>query len=225
MDEFLELEKKCKKLKAKKLIIYIGLVLILTILIIGLYLFFKPSKPKKIEKTIPKKIEKKVNQKIKKTPKEINKTIKIIKPKIKKVEPIKPQPKEHKEIKIIKKPTKIPQWKVEFNLDEINLTTPKPIIKKPITQQSQKVFKTQTISFDKALKLAKFYYNNEEYQDSMKWCKIASNIDNTNEEIWKLYALNLEKLNQKQKAIEVLKTYLKYKDSIELKLILKRLEK
>ena len=224
MDEFLELEKKCKKLQAKKIIKYFMLLIIVS-LSIGLYLFMQP-KPKSY------KAHKETIIKVKSKPikKDINKTIhKVIE--IKKEEPKKVKEVNKTIIKKVVKPIKIPEWNIEFKLDEINITTKVKTntkikeIKPKIIEKPKQIFKTQTITFDKALKLATFYYNNDDYESSIKWCKIASNIDNSNEEIWKLYALNLEKLNQKQKAIKVLKTYLKYKESPELQFILQRLEK
>ena len=225
MDEFLELEKKCKKLKIKKLLKYLILIILIISLIIGLYLFIQSKAHKSYiqeNKTIIK------ITKIKPVKKETNKTLKI-----KIIESKKIKEKNKTIIKKVIKPIKIPEWNVQFNLNEINITkeikikskVKKEINKTIVKENPNQMFKSETITVDKALKLAKFYYNNDDYQTSMKWCKIASNIDNSNEKIWKLYALNLEKLNQKQKAIKVLKTYLKYKDSSELEFILQRLEK
>jgi len=209
MTDFFELEKRCKKLKQKQLLKYSIYLILIFLLIIGV-LFYIQNKPK----PTPIKIEHKKPIQIKKI-KEINKT----KPKVK----IKAKTEINKTIE--------PMLNVDIDLNkidnisiapnkkikkEINKTKPKVEVKKPILQE-------ETISFEKAIKLAEIYYNNADYKNSIKWCKIASKIDNTNEKVWKLYALNLEKTGQTDKAIKILKTYLQYKDSIELRYILKRL--
>jgi len=214
MIDFFELEKKCKTLQTKKIIKYSTIILIPILLLITIifYTQTKTSQPKQIIK------------------KEHKKTT------IKQTKPItKPQPK--KPILQQKKQIIEHTLDIDIDLNKIKNITPnkpkkenkkttikqtksitKPQSKKPILQQ-------ETISFAKAIKLAEIYYNNSDYKNSMKWCKLASKIDNNNEKVWKLYALNLEKTNQKEKAIKILKTYLKYKDSIELRYLLQRLTK
>ena len=250
MDEFFELEKKCKKLKRKKFIKYLFLTLITLIIIGGGYYLFilfntKPlqkSKPiitshkKVIEHNITKKIktEKNVTKILKK---EQNITTKVIMPK-------KINKKEELDVQcqiIIKdkkdKITKIPILELDINFSNIEIIEDKKKkikeekivtnvlqLPKKIVEKKKSLIQDETITFEKAYILAKSYYDSEDYITSMKWCKIASKINNKDERIWELYALNLENTNQKEKAIRVLKTYLKYKNSLRLKYLLQRLE-
>jgi len=226
MDNFLELEKKCKALKKKKYLKYgaIGGGAFFAMIVSAFMLFSKttPEPKKNIEK--PKIIEKKPKpQPIKEKPKQP----------IKKIE----HKKEHKNIVP-------PMMEVEFDLNKINSnalknshknthkkTEPKPkkeTPKKQIKKEEKKsntMISSETITFNKALYLAKSAFNKHNYQESIKWCKIASNLNNDSAEVWRLYALNLVRLNQKQKAIIVLETYLQYKDSIKIKHLLQRLKK
>ena len=123
-----------------------------------------------------------------------------------------------------------PMLYIDIDLDNIPSSTSNTsntsTIKSTIKQDTQpKLLQTQNITFKKAIKLTQLYYNNSDYKNSIKWAKIASNINNEDERVWKYYALSLEQLGQKEQAIYILKTYLKYKNSIELKYILQRLEK
>jgi len=208
MNEFFELEKKCKQLKRKKFIKYFSIFLIFAILIgIVIYFITKPStKPQPTKPKVIVKIKEKNITKI------VVKKVKVF------IE------------KNITKPTPpAPTLDVDIDLNKIKeINNSKPKIKQktntqPIKKQTS-VIQNETITFHKALTLAKKYYENGDYQSSIKWCKLASKIDNNDERVWKLYALNLEKTGQKEKAIKVLKTYLKYKNSLELKYLLQRLE-
>ena len=247
MDNFFTLEKKCKQLRKKKLLKVIGYIFIIILIVIGgffAYQYFNTKNhSKKIETNIKPKITKIISKK------EINKT-KITQPKptqkkdinntkVKakiistKKEVNKTKTMQSKQIKEIKK-APILEVKIDFN----KITEPKekklPLkpVKNTIKQKKEikkskpkKIIKNENISFEKAFKLATLYYNNGDYQNSMKWCKMASKIDSQNPAIWKLYALNLDKIGQTKKAIEVLQTYLKYKDSLELRYLLQRLKK
>ena len=239
MDNFFELEKKCKKLKRKKFIkisIYIVLIIITIIALLQLY-----KKPKITTKHIQNQtidIKTKI-KKSEKKPKETNKSLQINNSieinksnsiEINKSKKIttkeKTSIKHTKEInKSIKKSINIPTLSIQLDLTSIKSQKPKTQNKKlqKLKKENKPLFKSENISFLKAIQLAKTYYDNEDYKNAIKWCKIASNIDNEDERVWKYYALSLEKIGQKQKAIKILKTYLKYKNSIELKYILQRL--
>jgi len=240
MYDFFELEKKCKQLKRKKIIkitSIFSIIILFLILSFFIFQYFTQSKQihkqpqhikqHKITPPISKKIEH--NTTIEKKPIHIHKKT------------LKPMIKEKKVNKITIKKTPMLNIQIDLNsIKELNITKkttnktnkiekPKKIkenkkIEKPIIQHKN-ILQNETISFDKAIKLAELYYNNADYQNSIKWCKIASKIDNSDAKVWKLYALNLEKIGQKQKAIKVLKTYLEYKDSLDLKYLLQRLEK
>ena len=116
--------------------------------------------------------------------------------------------------------------KIDFN----NLSpTPKKVSKqKTIQNSTKKVYSSGLVSeeltFPKAMKLSKIYYTNGDYQNSLKWCKLAAQIDNNDEDLQNLFALNLVKLNKKNEAIKRIKNYLKNHNSIKLKYLLQRLE-
>lgn len=191
MVDFFELEKRCKKIRQKKIF---KIVVIIFFVIIAVSLIC-------VNTLTPKKIDKNTSY-----PKAIAKIDKNI-----------------------SRP--IPILKIDIDFNNIPTTSssipPKKVIKKEqnktIIKEKLSILQSEALTFTKALKLAQLYYNNGDYQNSIKWCKLASKIDNNDERIWKLYALNLEKIGQKDKAIKVLKTYLKYKNSIELKYLLQRL--
>jgi len=262
MNDFYELERKCKKLQQKKLFKYF-IIIFVFLIFIGVYFYIQytqktPLHTLAIKKEVPKikennitKTNKKIddvkkieNKKISKKKKENNTSNiqKIISPKIKEKNITKTDkkidnPKKEKNVtiqKIIKeknitKPIIQPVLELKIDFDNIKpLETNKAIIQNPKTLKQVKhkssIVQNETITFLKALTLAKKYYENADYENSIKWCKLASKIDNNDERIWKLYALNLEKIGQKEKAIKVLKTYLKYKNSLDLKYLLQRLE-
>jgi len=228
MNNFLELENKCKKLKRKQIIKFIIIIFVTITIILGITLSLKEKpKYKKIELNNTKKeiiITKKHKvQKDNIVPPMME--IQFDLNKIKDMSNIKN--KDKKEIthnkKIENKSTKNKSTKnKEKNKEKKEITHNKKIENK---QKNKILVEQKTITFEKALNIAKKAFHKHNYQKSMKWCKIASKLDNEKAEIWKLYALNLLKLNQKDKAIIVLKTYLKYKKSTEIENLLKRLEK
>ena len=217
MVDFFELEKRCKKIRQKK--IFKIVVIIFFVIIAVSLICVNTLTPKKIDKNTS---YPKATAKIDKNTSYPKATAKIDKntshPKaIAKID------------KNISRP--IPILKIDIDFNNIPTTSssipPKKVIKKEqnktIIKEKLSILQSEALTFTKALKLAQLYYNNGDYQNSIKWCKLASKIDNNDERIWKLYALNLEKIGQKDKAIKVLKTYLKYKNSIELKYLLQRL--
>lgn len=254
MNEFFELEKKCKKLKRKKFIKNLFLTFITLIILGGGYYLFTLFNTKPLQKSKPiitlhkKVIEQNITKKIKikqNITKEQNITKKIVIPKkvIKKEElnVTKCQIIIKKQIEKTPKKVPVPVIDIDINFSNIknieNKTQPKQkkIVEKKepkkeekkvevVKEKKKSLIKDETITFKKAYILAKSYYDSEDYVSSMKWCKIASKINNKDERIWELYALNLENTNQKEKAIKVLKTYLKYKKSLRLKYLLQRLE-
>ena len=214
MNDFYELEKKCKKLQQKQLVKYI-LISLLFFIIVGLFAFiaFFEKKEDVSHKVIQPKPKVKVIIKEKNITKVVVKKVYIEKNVTK--------PKE----------IKAPVLNLDIDLNNIknikdteNNQKNKKVDKKIEKPVKKSIIQDETITFEKALTLAKNYYENGDYKNSIKWCKLASKIDNNDERVWKLYALNLEKTGQKQKAIKVLKTYLKYKDSLDLKYLLQRLE-
>jgi len=230
MSDFFELERKCKQLKRKKLIKYSSIFLLFIILIgVAIYFITKPQPLKSLHTT-------KITPKPQPTnPTKPTKPKVIVKIKEKNITKV-----VVKKVKVfieknITKPTPpAPTLSLDINLTKIQkIDNPKQKAKaelktkktntQPIKKQTS-ILQNETITFNKALTLAKKYYENADYENSIKWCKLASKIDNNDERVWKLYALNLEKTGQKEKAIKLLKTYLKYKNSLELKYLLQRFE-
>jgi tetratricopeptide (TPR) repeat protein len=122
--------------------------------------------------------------------------------------------------------------KLDIDFDKIESkesveNSKKEVKKEEVVEQNKKrdskILQTTPVSFEKAMKLIVLYYENGDYENSMKWCKIASKIDNYNENVWYYYALNLEKVGKKEKAIQVLTTYLKYQNSKKIRFLLQRL--
>jgi len=126
----------------------------------------------------------------------------------------------------------IPILKVDIDFDKIESkesveNSKKEVKKEEVVEQNKKrdskILQTTPVSFEKAMKLIVLYYENGDYENSMKWCKIASKIDNYNENVWYYYGLNLEKVGKKEKAIQVLTIYLKYQNSKKIRFLLQRL--
>jgi len=238
MDNFLELEKKCKTLRKKQFLKY-GAVGggAFFVLIASLLLFKSPKTNENNKKhTNNHKTEKNITKKIEHNKQKVEQ--------IKKIEKVekKSTPKTIKKEKSKQKTIVPPMLEVEFDLNKIgNNNLKQTKTKKSHTSQQKKqhtksktqqkkethknIISSETITFNKALYLAKNAFNKHNYQESIKWCKIASNLNNDSAEVWRLYALNLVRLNQKDKAIVVLETYLKYKKSIKIKHLLQRLKK
>jgi tetratricopeptide (TPR) repeat protein len=233
MINFYELEKKCKKKRFKSIlkIISIFVVFILAIFIaLFFYKFNKSDKSKNINKQYIIKNIQKNNKKIDKQQK-----IKIVKNQDKEKNKTIP-------VKVIKKEinqVKIPKITYILDLDNVNIKNndkkeDKNLVKKEMIKHVKKkiksenskkvILKTTSLTLDKVLIKIKESYKNGDFDNSIKWCKIGSKIDNKNEDIWIYYALNLYKIGQKEKAIKVLKTYLEYKKSKKIENILKRLK-
>jgi len=227
MINFYELEKKCKKKKLKLILKVAGIISSIAILsgIVFLFLLYRHNHKNTEAKIIQNNIEKK--------------TIEVVKhphTEIKKVEQ-----KVIKVVKVVKEKPKIPEITYMLDLGNISVTNEpksikrikKSVIKKPEIKKEKKpepekvntpVLTTSSLTLQTALFKIKNFYDNGDFDNTIKWCKLASKIDNKNEDIWSYYALSLYKTGQKNKAIEVLKTYLKYKKSQKIEKILKRLK-
>ena len=217
MIDFFELEKKCKKIKNKK---FVKIIVVLTILslLIGAFFVLNTTSKQKSTKTIStttqnKKQTKSQTKKQTKTNKEL---IKAPAKSHTKTKPLAPTIGVNIDFSSI--PTKIETKKQKTSQTNQNSKTTKNIPNQP------KLIISNSTSFEYAFNLAQNYYKQKNYKQSILWCKRASAIDNTNEKLWKLYALNLLAVGQKQKAIKVLKTYLKYKNSIDIQYLLQRIE-
>jgi len=68
----------------------------------------------------------------------------------------------------------------------------------------------ETNNIRHAIFLAKYYYDNKEYEKSYKWAFTVNQLDPTSEEGWLFFAKSLYKLDRKDDAIKVLKNYLNH---------------
>ena len=93
--------------------------------------------------------------------------------------------------------------------------------KKMTIEQLQKLFILRK-SYDLAIKIAQAFYDKGAYTKALEWAKRANKLDRQKEEAWILYAKTLYKLGKKQKAKQLLKVFLDYKDSQEAKQLLKK---
>jgi tetratricopeptide (TPR) repeat protein len=227
MNNFFELEKRCKRYHKKRYIKFfiIPIILLLILLALAYYTLNITTATNKIEKKIEynktKIIDKNITYNEKIIKKELNKTIEqnITKDQIS-----------------LEKEDKIPVLAPKINLDMIDTkkieTNKKTIEKKeekektkPKKEDSKIVISTQELpSFDTSFKLMNVYFEDGDYEKSKEWAVKASKMQPQNEDIWKVYALSLYKLNKKDKAIKVLKTYLKYRKSTKIENILKSIE-
>jgi len=94
---------------------------------------------------------------------------------------------------------------------EINTTKPEiKIIIKTEKQTIDSLIKLYNIepTYDKAMKIAYLYYDKQDYENTIKWLKIANRIDPENDESWYLFAKSLLQLGNRKKAKEVLIVYL-----------------
>ncbi|WP_369792213.1 CDC27 family protein [Lebetimonas sp. JH369] len=72
--------------------------------------------------------------------------------------------------------------------------------------------------------MAKNYYKNGDYENALKWAKNA-NLQNKNKpESWIIVAKSLYKLNQKQKAIKILKIYYDYTKNKDILNLIERMK-
>ena len=93
--------------------------------------------------------------------------------------------------------------------------------KKMTLQELQKLYSSRK-SYDLAIKIAQSYYEKGAYAQAMEWAKRANKLNRQKEEAWILYAKTLYKLGKKEKAKQLLKIFLEYKDSQEAKQLLKK---
>lgn len=79
-------------------------------------------------------------------------------------------------------------------------------------------------TYSKAILLAQRYFDEKDYKRSLHWALKANEINKEDERSWIIFAKNLVKLNKKDKAARVLKTYiLHHGSSQEAKEMLKKI--
>lgn len=91
-----------------------------------------------------------------------------------------------------------------------------------ITYLKEKFYSTENIVF--AIMLAEEFYNEKNYEESLKWSLSANEIDPKNDKSWFWFAKNKVKLSQREDAIKALKAYLSESNSSRLKTLLKQIE-
>jgi thioredoxin-like negative regulator of GroEL len=78
----------------------------------------------------------------------------------------------------------------------------------------------QKRSYALAIYIAKQYYFDNDYKQAGVWAKRANQLDRNQEEAWLLYAKSVYALNNKEKAVRILKIYLQYKESSKAEFLL-----
>jgi len=193
---FYELERECKKRKIRVFIIIIFLILLL---IGGVYLYMSLHKQK-----ISKKPEIK---KITNNTKEINTTVKNIKNKPKK--PIKLLP--------------VIDLNISFDMNNSKVAYVKKETQTKKSNNNQSVILNSQImpSFDTCIHLAKKYFDEKDYENALKWAKLANTQDKKNPISWIISAKALYKMGKKEKAIKLLKIYNSYYNNKDIKKLIK----
>ena len=194
---FYELEKECKRRRIKVFIIIVFLILLF--ISGGLYLYMNLYKQKQI---VSKKIEiKKVLSKSK----EINTT----------------------NIKNnIQKPAKLLpvidlNISTDMNNSNIAYVKQKTKIKKSSDKQSIILQSKILPSFDTCIHLARKYLNEKDYENALKWAKLANIQDKKNPISWIISAKSLYKMGKKEKALKLLKIYNSYYNNKDIKKLIK----
>jgi len=75
-------------------------------------------------------------------------------------------------------------------------------------------------SYEMAIRIAKEYYAQQNYKQSLVWAKKANGLNRKKSQSWILYARSLYELGKKDKAIKILKLYKNFASSSEVDRIL-----
>jgi len=126
--------------------------------------------------------------------------------------------------KSTKKPTKIQKQKSK----EVLAPQSKPDQKQPAFQLQSKKYTLTNLkklfqerkSYNLALKVADYYYNAQEYDNTIKWAKIANAIDKTDDASWILYAKALYAKKEYKKAKKILQIYTQFENSTKVNTLL-----
>ena len=106
---------------------------------------------------------------------------------------------------------------------------PKQAVKENVLKLSSEKLSVQKLidiyhtspSYEKALEIAKIYFDQKDYNRSLAWAKRANTLNRTDPEAWIVSAKSLKALGKKEQAIKLLQFFLKFKDSNEVKKLLK----
>lgn len=88
-------------------------------------------------------------------------------------------------------------------------------------EYEKKFYETNQIKY--ALFLANYYYDNNNYEAAHKWAYTINQLDPTNEDGWLFFAKSLYKLDKKEDAVKVLRSYLRHYDSSQAKNLLTKI--
>ncbi len=138
-----------------------------------------------------------------------------------------PQKDFEKRLTYKKSPYKKPNRKSKKRVKEREKTTEQPLFisnKKADIKELEKSYRSYP-TYSKAIYLAKIYYDKKEYKKSLAWSLKANEMNKEDERSWIIFAKNLIKLNQKEKAARVLKTYIINHNSEKAKKLLTQIYK
>jgi len=195
---FYELERRCKQRRIKKIIFAVLLIVLIVLVFIVWKLIYNSHHLKKISvsNNTPKKT-------IILTP--IIPDISLPEDKI----PPKKINKPKKIIKPIKKPTPPKQTK--------NLNKPQP--------KSSSILQVESLPpYNNCIQLANKYLNEKKYNLALKWAKNANIQNKTLPDSWIVSAKALFYSGKKERAIEILRIYLKYNKNKKVEKLLKEFE-
>lgn len=224
---FEELERRCKKIKDKKIIKFIIFTLFLALLVAVSY--WAVVKYPKLDNTVKTKNTTPVKKVISKTEKSTSKPTLKLEPVIK-IPKVTTKPHIQKKKETVQKKEK----QKAQNLPKKPKTTVKKEVIKPIlkivTQNADKetvLLKNYSINkdFSSALKLAKYYFKQKDYKKALYWAKNANKLDSTKDDSWIVYAKSKYALGKEEDAIESLKTFLSIFYSKRATELLNRYEK
>ncbi|MDL0088390.1 CDC27 family protein [Campylobacter gastrosuis] len=114
--------------------------------------------------------------------------------------------------KISQTPKQKPKVQIEVTQGEVSHTD----------ELIAKFEKSKNISY--ALELARLFFDNGDYENTIKWALSANEINSDNEESWVIFAKAKYKLNQKNDALRVLKAYNKSKNSKVISNLIKQIQ-
>lgn len=96
--------------------------------------------------------------------------------------------------------------------------------KEEITQSNLEILYIEEFladkTYEKALKIAKFYFENNKYEKAIKWSLEANKINSADDESWIIFAKSSMVLGRSDQAKRALLTYLQKRDSINIKKLL-----
>ncbi len=241
---FEDLERRCKKIKNRKIIKFVIYIIFLSTFVVLLFYlagnkYLKQDKVPNAKKTVLNNKKKIILNNVKKTildNKNKKKTVKNSKKATLKLEPVIELPKilpqrkitkqaKSKSNKSVQKPIVVPSKKETIEKKE----TQKPafrIIAKDANKETI-LLKNYSINkdFSSALKLAEYYFWQKNYKKAIYWSKNANKLDSAKDDSWIIYAKSKYALGEKDDAIESLKTFLNIFYSKRANELLKRYQK